>query len=745
MHSAADTPERAGDPAHRRRKVAAYACAAIGVVTAILLAWALYWPTKECDDPNCARQRYSVALEIDALGKVAPIDLEVAEGGEPISLAAILRGGGIELTPHIDEIELPYDPTSGPLDRADLFQLVTAWRNRASQGVDATLYALFVNSLMADNGDELFGIMFDTSGREGFAVAPRTTERFFREHEPALISVLQLRTFTHELLHALNRHHADAAQMHDGRLTLEAPTRCISEQQQRGWRLNERPLMALSPQTIRFFQTAASREVLPGPYNSPFTNRRASATECEDARAQAIRPQRDSRWSVALHRLRSLLWFTAAEAAESAQGSPQAAIRLQAQPAPYPLGYPVAIRVMVDNTGDETLPIVGRLNPRYGLLTIESREAGSEDWRALQPITWFEPTNDENALLQPGQRTEETVPIYYGDDGWTFSTPGKYQVRARMQVGAATEDVVSEPLDIAVVAPGTPDDREALQPLLDADGRLDRQVGRLLYFGGRIGDRDDLEPLEIVAEKSGHTAVGAAMRLTLLSQRLRRPIDPATGLRPPPDFEDAHELLEDTCTDSGVAAMTSSVLEQRGTSLPTAIQTRSETDAGAWDGVTADRGTIPTYSDPTLHRRGPSLHFCFNEDGLRGAVRNEVSQLARQLRRERPARIVLIGHSDSLGTCSYNDSLALRRARAVQRTLVSAGLGRTRIDVVSVGERRPMSFSAAEDAQQMNRRVEILVEGDSEPEPAGSIVPKCPVASTRGSTATNQVAADPTQ
>jgi hypothetical protein len=260
MNSAEDTPEPTGDTAHRPRKAALYTCVAIGVVIATLLSWALYWPTTDCDEPNCARQRYSVALEIDALGQIAPIDLEVAEGDEPISLAGILRGGGIELTPEIDEVELPYDPTSGPLDRADLFQLVTAWRNRASQGVDATLYALFVNSLMADNGDELFGIMFDTSGREGFAVAPRTTERFFREHEPALISVLQLRTFAHELLHALNRHHADAAQMHDGRLTLEAPTRCIAEKKQRGWSLSEKPLMALSPQTIRFFQTAASRD-----------------------------------------------------------------------------------------------------------------------------------------------------------------------------------------------------------------------------------------------------------------------------------------------------------------------------------------------------------------------------------------------------------------------------------------------------------------------------------------------------
>lgn len=733
MTSVDDTPETAGAPTERPFKMALYAGAGVAVALLLLLAWALLWPASDCDDPNCARQRYSVALEIDALGQVPPIDLEVAEGDAPISLSDILRGGGIDLRPVIDEVGLPYDPTSGPLDRADLFQLVTAWRNRASANTDATLYALFVNSLMADNGDELFGIMFDTSGREGFAVAPRTTERFFGEHEPALISVLQLRTFAHELLHALNRHHADAAQMHDGRLTLEAPTRCISEQEKKGWSLRETPLMALSPKTIRFFQTAAARDVLPGPKNSPFTNRRASATECEDARAQAFDPRHSSRWNVAVRRLRTLFWLSTAEAAESSPTQPQADIRLQAQTAPYPLGYPIGIRVMIHNTGEETLPIVGRLNPRYGMLTIESREAGTDDWHPLQPITWFEPTNDENALLQPGQRTEETVPIYYGDDGWTFSAPGNYQVRARLQLGASAEDIVSEPLDVAVVAPNTADDREALQPLLDADGQLSKQVGRLLYFGGRIGDRDDIEPLEVAADKFGHTAVGGAMRLTLLSQRVRRPIDPATGLRPPPDFEDAHALIEDTCTDSGVAAMTSDVLEQRGTAMPTAIRTRAETDAAAWDGITAERGTIPTYSDPALHRRGPSLHFCFNDDGLRAPVRREVSQLARQLRKERPSRIVVVGHSDSLGTCRYNDSLALQRARAVRQALVASGVGRTRVDVASVGERRPMNFSAAGEAQQLNRRVEILVEGGAEQEGGGSVIPTCPMDAARNS------------
>src|SRR5690606_13632911 len=128
----------------------------------------------------------------------------------------------------------------------------------------------------------------------------------------------------------------------------------------------------------------------------------------------------------------------------------------------------------------------------------------------------------------------------------------------------------------------------------------------------------------------------------LLSQRLRRPIDPTTGTRPPPNFDDARELLEDTCTDSGVAAMTSAVLEQRSTDVPTSLRNRAESDAVAWDGTTRNKTTVPTYSDPDLQRRGPSLHFCFNEAELRRPVRGAVSQLARELRQQRPSRIVLV-------------------------------------------------------------------------------------------------------
>ena len=49
--------------------------------------------------------------------------------------------------------------------------------------------------------------------------------------------------------------------------------------------------MAMTTATMRFFQTAASRDILPGEKSSPFSSRRVSPTECDELRGRtAERP-----------------------------------------------------------------------------------------------------------------------------------------------------------------------------------------------------------------------------------------------------------------------------------------------------------------------------------------------------------------------------------------------------------------------------------------------------------------------
>jgi len=713
----------------------------IAIATALLtasalLGWALLWPDSSCAQPACARQRFSIAIEVDALQQVPVIPFDVPVQGQSVSLRAIMSGGGIDTAVTPDNLDLPYKAASGPLDRADLYRFAAAWGSKTvPSDSDAKVYALLAAALVSDTGEPLFGIMFDVKDRQGFAVAPPTTAHQFSERDPDAVPLLQLRTFAHELLHALNRRHFDAAQMSDGRLTLEAPTRCISERERGQWFLREPPLMDISPATIRFFQTAASRDILPGEKSSPFSSRRASPTECDELRTRTAEDPARTRWQLAIRRLHKLFAIRSAAAAEAEQAEPseteQTAVelRIQAMPAAYPLGYPIAIRVLAQNVGDEALPIKGRLNPSYGVVRIEYRRAGSEEWSVVEPLAWFEPVGDEYAMLSPGERTEQTVPIYFGD-GWTFPQPGDYEVRARLQLESDAEDAASEPVQIRVVDAHTPDDEAALRPLLNNGRRLNDEIGRLLSFGGRIVSEEGLTDLEAAVDQHGDTALGSALRLTLVSQRLRPSIDPLTGERPAPDLTEARELLRDTCTDSGVAALKKQLLERHAGGIPSSLSNRAETAATAWDGISSMRGdSQPTYSDAALQAWGPSLHFCLNESQMREPLRAAIPRLAKELQRIKPTRVVIVGHSDYEGSCRYNDTLGMHRADAVRRALVAGGLRIRRIDISSLGERRPLDFASSSAAHDLNRRVEILVEGaspDSEPTAAPSrLAPRC--------------------
>jgi outer membrane protein OmpA-like peptidoglycan-associated protein len=709
--------------------------ASVLLAGAAVFCWALLWPASWCSEPACARQRFTVAVEIDALRQVPPIALEVVDTETRVSLESIMAAGGIGLEVHTDQLDLPYQSASGALDRADLYQFAAAWRNRESPaGADAGIYALLTTSLISDTGEPLFGIMFDIADREAIAVAPATIARFFGEREQPSVRTLQLRTFAHELLHALNRHHLDAVPMQDGRLTLEAPTRCISDREGSQWYLRESPLMAISPQTIRFLQTADSRDILPGKRNVSFTPARASPTECDEVRASRQAIPAETRWQLAMRRLRSLMPIGTADAAEGDEESserrgaqPAVDLRIQALPSSYPLGYPIAVRVLAHNLESTALPLKGRLSPGYGMVSIEYRSFDASDWSQLQPLSWFEPMDDDGAMLAPDEWTEQTIPIYFSEQGWTFPRPGDYEVRARLRIDDSGDDIPSEPVMVSVHAPETVDDRAALQPLLDSEGRLDNAVGRFLTFGGRIGSHDGIDPLDATVTRYSHTALGNALRLTLLSQRLRRPIDPQTGTRPIPDFSDAREQLRETCADSGVTALKYDLLRY-ARAVPDDIQAAAQLGAAAWDGTTtARRAMSPTYSDPSLRAWGPSLHFCFNETTLDGPVQQALRPLARQLSRLKPMRIVVIGHTDYQGTCRNNDDFGLQRANAVKRALVAAGVQPRNIQVASLGERRPIDFALSTQAHASNRRVEILVESADAPRHSGPerVTPDC--------------------
>ncbi|HUR88066.1 MAG TPA: OmpA family protein [Ramlibacter sp.] len=73
--------------------------------------------------------------------------------------------------------------------------------------------------------------------------------------------------------------------------------------------------------------------------------------------------------------------------------------------------------------------------------------------------------------------------------------------------------------------------------------------------------------------------------------------------------------------------------------------------------------------------------------------------------------IIAVGHTDSVGSDGYNQSLSVRRAEAVKAYLVSKGIEKNRVYTEGKGEKQPVADNKTAEGRAKNRRVEIEVVG----------------------------------
>ncbi|MDW3648119.1 MAG: OmpA family protein [Bacteroidia bacterium] len=75
---------------------------------------------------------------------------------------------------------------------------------------------------------------------------------------------------------------------------------------------------------------------------------------------------------------------------------------------------------------------------------------------------------------------------------------------------------------------------------------------------------------------------------------------------------------------------------------------------------------------------------------------------------ESTALVELVGHTDAVGTQSYNEELALRRARSVKDYLLRKGIDAERILMKTFGETQPLMSNREESGRKQNRRVSFV-------------------------------------
>lgn len=105
-----------------------------------------------------------------------------------------------------------------------------------------------------------------------------------------------------------------------------------------------------------------------------------------------------------------------------------------------------------------------------------------------------------------------------------------------------------------------------------------------------------------------------------------------------------------------------------------------------------------------------TLYFTFGTDELTPESRQALVAVAAEIARRPAGEIVVIGHTDRVGTVPQNDALSLQRAERVRREVIQQlGIAADRISIAGRGEREPLVPTEDEVPEPRNRRVEITV------------------------------------
>jgi outer membrane protein OmpA-like peptidoglycan-associated protein len=195
----------------------------------------------------------------------------------------------------------------------------------------------------------------------------------------------------------------------------------------------------------------------------------------------------------------------------------------------------------------------------------------------------------------------------------------------------------------------------------------------------------------------------------------------------------------DASDTSSVRDWTLDVRDQRGVVVLSMNGRGAPPQARPWDGIGSGMSRLQggqvyeyqlrvTYEDG-LEIRGPRRAFGVDrgtaiamtmtgdsfEAGralLTPAAVQGLAELAKALRRSPTEKVIVEGHTDSVGTAAGNLALSRARADAAVRYLVERErVPRSRLVVLAFGQGRPVASNATPEGRELNRRVEIHGQG----------------------------------
>jgi outer membrane protein OmpA-like peptidoglycan-associated protein len=108
------------------------------------------------------------------------------------------------------------------------------------------------------------------------------------------------------------------------------------------------------------------------------------------------------------------------------------------------------------------------------------------------------------------------------------------------------------------------------------------------------------------------------------------------------------------------------------------------------------------------------LLFPFDSEQLLPAGQENMRNLGQSLQRYPDTEVLIIGHTDAVGSPQYNQGLSERRASSAANVLSTHGVPRARIRTMGRGLTEPIADNNTEWGRQQNRRVEVVIYASEE-------------------------------
>jgi outer membrane protein OmpA-like peptidoglycan-associated protein len=125
--------------------------------------------------------------------------------------------------------------------------------------------------------------------------------------------------------------------------------------------------------------------------------------------------------------------------------------------------------------------------------------------------------------------------------------------------------------------------------------------------------------------------------------------------------------------------------------------------------VTADAAALASDITQTGHSAVYGIYFDTGKADVKPESEDALKEIAKLLQQDSGLKLLVVGHTDNVGTLASNMDLSKRRADAVVRVLTTThGVAASRLTAQGAGPLAPVASNKAEEGRAKNRRVELV-------------------------------------